>query len=166
MDGVDGLNGKDGIDGIHADPQTVFDHIKAQPKGKRLKIEHVDELQVTLDNLGRRISANQGGFKMRGGGDTVAAGTGITISKNSNGVSTISSTGGGGFTTLTATEVPNGTLTVFTFSTATAQPTFIVSDGTFQPAVAKSGTTNWTWNAGAKQATMTVPPQNDIIGIK
>ena len=74
--------------------------------------------------------------------------------------------GGGGFTTLQPTETPNGVLTVFTFSTATGQPTFIVSDNAMMQAVTKSGTVNWTWNNGALQATMTIPPQDDIEGIQ
>lgn len=73
---------------------------------------------------------------------------------------------GGGFTTLSPTETPNGSLTVFTFSAATSQPTFIVSDNAMMQAITKSGTVNWAWNNGAKQATMTIPPVDDIIGIQ
>ncbi len=79
----------------------------------------------------------------------------------------VSSTGGGGgFTTLQPTETPNGTLTVFTFPTSTGQPTFIVEDNAMMQAVTKSGTVNWTWNNGLQQATMTIPPQDDIVGIQ
>lgn len=80
----------------------------------------------------------------------------------------VSSSGGtgGGFTVLQPTETPNGVRKVFTFSTATAQPTFIVSDNAMTQAVTKSGTVNWTWSSGSKQATMTIPPQDDIVGIQ
>lgn len=79
----------------------------------------------------------------------------------------VSGTGGGaGFTTLVPTETPNGVITVFTFPTATGQPTFIISDNAMMQAVTKSGTINWTWNNGALQATMTIPPVDDIIGIQ
>lgn len=74
--------------------------------------------------------------------------------------------GGGGFTTLAPTETPNGIRTVFTFATATSQPTFIVSDNAMMQATTKSGTVNWTWNSGSKQATMTIPPIDDIVGIQ
>lgn len=77
----------------------------------------------------------------------------------------VSGTGGGGFTTLAPTETPNGILTVFTFATATAQPSFIVSDNAMMQATTKAGTVNWTWSSGPLQATMTIPPQDDIIGI-
>ena len=72
---------------------------------------------------------------------------------------------GGGFTTIVPTETPNGTLTVFTYPSATAQPSFINLDGAMQPATAKSGTIYWTWNAGAKQATCTVPPNDTATAI-
>lgn len=78
----------------------------------------------------------------------------------------VSATGGGGFTVLQPTETPNGSRTVFTFSTATSQPTFIVSDNAMTQAVTKSGTVNWTWNSGTLQATMTIPPNDDIVGIQ
>lgn len=72
---------------------------------------------------------------------------------------------GGGFTSLFATETPNGVLTVFTFSTATVQPSFILSDNVMMRATTKSGTINWTWNAGLQQATLTIPPSDDILAI-
>lgn len=78
----------------------------------------------------------------------------------------ISNSGGAGFTTLLPTETPNGARTTFTFATATGQPTFIVSDNALMQATTKSGTINWTWNGGLTQATMTIPPQDDIIGIQ
>lgn len=68
-------------------------------------------------------------------------------------------------TPLESDETPDGNRTVFTFSTATAQPTFIVSDNAHMRATTKSGTVNWTWNAGTKQATMIIPPQEDIVAI-
>lgn len=81
-------------------------------------------------------------------------------------VSTLEKNSASGFTTLPPTETPNGTITVFTFSTATAKPTFIISDNAMMQATTKSGTVNWTWNNGAKQATMVIAPSDDIIGLK
>lgn len=73
--------------------------------------------------------------------------------------------GSGGFTVLTATETPNGIRTVFTFPSATAQPTFIVSDNAMTRATTAAGTVNWTWSSGTLQATMTIPPIDDIVAI-
>lgn len=126
-----------------------------------LKIEHIEGLPKTLGELVQHLRA--GGF--RGGGGKVLAGSNVTITNNADGSQTVASTGGSGFTKLAATETPNGTLTVFTFSTATAQPSFIISDGVWMEAAAQDGTINWTWNAGAKQATMTIAPTSGIRGI-
>lgn len=70
-----------------------------------------------------------------------------------------------GLTQLASTETPNGVITVFTFSTATAKPSFLVVDNVFQKATSKAGTVNWTWSAGPKQATLTIAPVDDIYGI-
>ncbi len=74
------------------------------------------------------------------------------------------STGGGGFTTLSPTETPNGIITVFTFPSATAKPSFIMSDNVIMPAIAQSGTVNWTWN-GTTQATLTIAPIDTVLAI-
>lgn len=70
--------------------------------------------------------------------------------------------GSGGFTSLPATGTVDGSNQSFTF---TQLPTYIVSDHLWYTATNKSGTTNWTWNAGALTATMTVPPVEDIFGV-
>lgn len=76
-------------------------------------------------------------------------------------------TGGGGFTILLPTETPDGNQTVFTFSAATSQPTFIVSDNAMMRATGKrAAAINWTWNNATKQATMTIPPSDDIVAIQ
>lgn len=70
-----------------------------------------------------------------------------------------------GIVELSSTEVPNGSITVFTFSSASAQPSYIVSDNVWMKATTKSGTVNWTWNGGLKQATLSVPPSDEIYAI-
>lgn len=166
--GVDGLNGKDGKagkdgkDGTTPEIQQVIDAVLKQlSKGKALKVEHVDGLTGSLKQLRDHLKA--GGF--RGGGDTVLAGSNITVVANGDGSKTISSSGGSGFTTLTATETPNGVLTVFTFALASAKPSFILSDGVWMEDTAQDSTVNWTWNNGTKKATMTIPPASAIKGI-
>lgn len=88
-----------------------------------------------------------------------------TVSIGANGVTNLDFPSGGGFTPLAATETPNGSLTVFTFSTATAQPTYLVVDNVWMKATTKAGTVNWTWASGPKQATLTIPPADDIWGV-
>ena len=76
----------------------------------------------------------RGGF--RGGGDTVAAGSGITITVNANGQKEIS-TSGGGITILTATGTIDDSNTSFTFI---SKPTEIVINGS---SYIENG--GWTW---------------------
>lgn len=136
---------------------SVLEHLKT---GKvKIKAEHVEGLKQTTEVI-RRFEKSGG---IRGGGDTVAAGTNVTITRLTSGAVQISAQAG--FTALDPTETPNGSRTVFTFATATAKPSYIISDNVLMKATAKSGTVNWTWSSALKQATMTVPPQDDIEGI-
>lgn len=132
-------------------------------KEPAIKMGAIKGLDVFLRNL-QKSMRDQGSGKMNhGGGMKLKAGAGQTLTRNSDG--TWSFTTGGGFSTLAATETPNGTLAVFTFAAATAQPSFVVSDNVIMKATTKAGTVNWTWNSGTKKATLTVPPQDEIYAI-
>ena len=63
---------------------------------------------------------------------------------------------------LVATGTVNGLNASFTF---TELPSVIVSDHAHYTQTNKTGTTNWTWNAGTLTATMTIPPTEDIYGL-
>ncbi len=67
----------------------------------------------------------------------------------------VSSSGGAGFTELTATGTVNSVNKTFTF---TQKPTYIVSDGVWY-----KENKGWTW--GGSTATMTIPPNDDIYGV-
>ena len=110
-----------------------------------------------LEILNNGTSFLQGATRINFTGGTVTQ-TGGTVNVNIAG-------GAGGFTTLTPTETPDGTITVFTFPTATAQPSFINRDGTLTPATAQSGAVYWTWSAGLKQAPMTLPPTDILLAV-
>lgn len=77
---------KDGRPGKDADINTFFETLKT----KKLSIADIDGLQEVLANLGPKV----GGY-VHGGGDTVTAGTGVTISTNSNGDKVINTTASG-----------------------------------------------------------------------
>lgn len=74
------------------DPINVIDEIMKMPEGKRLSSKHIDGLEQTLNSFRTQMSRGY----LHGGGDTVAAGTGITISVNSKGTKIINATGSGG----------------------------------------------------------------------
>lgn len=159
---------KDGKDARLEEVVPIF--IKALEDGAiKLKPKHIDGLEQQITSYRAQLAGKHYGENTmaRGGGDTVAAGTGVTIS-NANGVKTISASGGGGFTALQATETPNGVIKTFTFSTATAQPSYLRLDNVLVKAINKDLSVNWTWASGPKQATLASgfpPPNNDIEAI-
>lgn len=158
----EGPPGKNAVIDHEALAKKVAQKLKTDIK---LKPEHIEGLGEMMESYWKKVRAQSKSGIMRGGGDTVLAGTGITITRDSVGRSTIASTGGGGFSTLDATETPDGINVVFTFSTASAKPSYIVADGVWTKATGKNGQVNWTWNAGAKQATLNVAPISDIYAI-
>lgn len=179
------LKGEDGAPGKDADPEQVARIVLGRIKppkdgaspdadmlidaivhritdGNVLKPQHI----AGLDELFKSAARKSGEGYVHGGGITrLTAGSNITITKLADGSYRITSTGGSGFSTLAATEAPNGNLKVFTFSTASAQPTYLVVDNVWMKAMSAGGTTNWTWNNGTKKATLTVSAQDDIWGV-
>jgi len=119
----DGSPGKDAI----LTGEVLWAMIDKLPKGKRFKVDHVDGLDQTLSAL-RNLAARGG---VRGGGDSVAAGSNITITTNSTGQKVIATSGGGGALVGSqekSTTNPNGVLTTFAF---THTPTLIYWNGQF-----------------------------------
>lgn len=92
----------------------VLDILK---KGKKLKLEHIGDFTDGLEQTLRPIRSLAAGF--RGGGDTVAAGTNVTIS-TVNGVKTINALGGGSATIYT--ETPSGLIDGANKTYTTAHP--------------------------------------------
>ena len=162
------------------EPDTIVEKIhKAEKKIHPSRVHGLEQTMREVNNYGRNPMGIGGGanaliFQDSTGArisdyvTTLKLSTGLTPSY-SNGVITVGATGGSSssasLTTLTATETPNGVLTVFTFSAATTQPDFIVADGVQLRATSSSGTINWTWNGGTKQATLTIPPTDDIYAL-
>lgn len=181
-DGKDGTNGKDGktpqrgVDYMHEgdfenvvtrvikrikaprdgkdaviDIDAIVDQITNLPEGKlKFKTSHVDGLEQTLRALKSQVGER--GY-VHGGGDTVQAGSNITITRTSSGKTVISSTGGGG---LSPQQKTSGTIddsnTVFGFAT---QPTLVNVNGGFYQQT--GGSITWTWNAGTSQVTLSSP---------
>jgi hypothetical protein len=144
-------------------------HLEALPDADKLHISAIGG----IDEFEKRIASKIIVPTNQGTGIATSTGniarfqwlkfTGATVTQDSD-TATIT-IAGGGFTALQSTEIPDGTITVFTFPTATAQPSYIRSDNVLMKATSKSGTVNWTWSSGAKQATLTVPPQDDIEAV-
>lgn len=140
----------------------VIRELKSLKGNDRLDITNIKNGEnLAIAAAKPRIDMND--MRWHGGGDTVSAGSNVTIT-TVDGIKVIS-TLGGSFTVLTATEVPDGNITVFTFPAATAQPTFIISDNAQMRPTTSSGVVNWTWDNILKQALMTVSPNEDIVAI-
>lgn len=105
--GIDGKHGRDGQDGKNADPQEVTNYIKEK---KLLSIDHINGLPERLRDIHNTARAGA----MRGGGDTVVAGNGISITRDANGKSTITNTGSA--SNKVRDEVPSGSGTSFTLA--------------------------------------------------
>ena len=161
------------------EPETS-DSIKEKLLQTGIEIEDVNKLPERLKELESRGQVRVGGgskgiqLYVEGVKKGLAqyidivAGSNVTVSDNVvNGLHTITiaSTGGSGFTQLSATETPDGSRTQFTFATATAQPSFIVMDNVWMKPTTATGGINWTWNNGTKVATMSVPAVDDIWAV-
>ncbi len=79
------------IEGIPT-PEEVVDAIKNLKGNDRIDISHIRN----GENLARIAQGRMNDQRYHGGGDTVIAGTNVTITTNANGQKVINSTGGGG----------------------------------------------------------------------
>lgn len=138
-----------------SEPQSIptIEEIIIQLRKKKLKTDDIFDLNEKFEVLRREIRSAS---KMRGGGDTVSAGTNIAITVDSNGVKVISSTGSGSATAPTS-GVVNGVNRTFVFATA---PTILVVDNVnVMRKTPNVGEANWT---GTTTVILTVAPTTDI----
>lgn len=148
---------KNGDPGKDADPAKVVDLVIAKiQEEKLLTMDHIDGLTTEISSYRNQLAGKHYGetTMVRGGGDTVAAGSNVTIAVV-NGVKTISASGGS-LTELAATGTINSSNTTFTF---TSKPTYIFIDG-----VKYRENEGWTWSV--LTATVTKAPDYSIWGEK
>lgn len=180
--GIEGPAGRDGKDGRGFDEQTARRMIKklmprvkdgkdAQPipreeivgmifdemiSGRRkLHVGHVEGFEQTLSPI-RRMIANLG---MRGGGDTVVAGTGVTITNTRNGNKEISAPGAGISVIAVAGSINDSNVSF----TAASQPTLLNVNGQFYQKT--GGNITWSYAAGTITLSSPVGTGGSIFGI-
>lgn len=102
--------------------QTIVAMVMEGLAQKPLDMGQIKGLDAKLAEIHNHVRA-QG--QWRGGGDTVVAGTGVTITNTVNGNKSISASGGVG-AWQTPVEVPNGVITAFTVGLVA--PTDVVAD--------------------------------------
>ncbi len=174
----DGIDGDDGTDGLTPTKDELLALIKPLIPAATEAPDIDSIVAQVLEKIPKQgasrvgwgahplVIAQTGTIKEKVARHINFKGTAVTsVVRNANGVVDVTLTGGGGggLTELTATETPNGNLTVFTFAAAAAQPTYIVVDNVWMKAVSKAGTTNWTWNGGTLKATLAIPPTDEIF---
>lgn len=116
-DGKNGTDGREGKAGKNGTAPTLEEVAAAVLKeitsGKKLTVDHIDGLAVGLAQLKDFLA--RGGY--RGGGDTVAAGTNVTITTDVNGHKTINASGGGSGNAVYGENLtPQGPGTVYTLA--------------------------------------------------
>lgn len=111
--GAKGDKGEPGKDGETPDEEGLAERVREGFfSGKhKLETKHVSGLDQTISILRNFVATNK---SVRGGGDTVVAGSGITITRNANGQSIISSTGSTTIYTETPVGLVNGINTSYT----------------------------------------------------
>lgn len=176
-DGIDGIDGKTPIKGVDYMSKDEIDSLKKEikdslrqyqdskdpeqllhlftKKGKKLSMKHIDGLEQTISAFSNQLGRGY----LHGGGDTVVAGTGVTLTSNSDGTKTISSS-----ITSVGYQAPTGTVDgsnkTFVFASA---PNVIVVDGG-QPIrkTQSDGSVNWT---GTTTVTLSIAPTFDVFGL-
>lgn len=115
-------NGKDAV----VEHEKITKQVVETLKEKRLKPEHIDGLGEMMESYWKKVRAQNRSGVLRGGGDIVAAGTGIAVT-SVGGQKVISVTGSGsGITIETPAGVVNGSNATFT---PTKRPLYVISDG-------------------------------------
>lgn len=108
---------------------AVTSHVVEEITSKKLlKKDHIDGLVPEIESYRSQLAGKHYGKDTwaRGGGDTVKAGTNVTITANPDGTKSINAPSAGGLGYLAATGAINNTNTVFTF---TSTPTIVVVNG-------------------------------------
>lgn len=106
-------------DGRDSSPEEVAEHIK---KGRKLTVDDIAGLRQNLSQI--RGEASKKGY-LHGGGDTIRAGAGVTLTRNSDGTTTISAVSSG-LGIETPVGAVDGSNTSYTVSN---EPLFIMADG-------------------------------------
>lgn len=96
---------KDGQDAVIDEEKIIEKIVKSLRENKVLKTSDISGLNEEISSYRNQLAMKQAG--QHGGGDTVVAGTNITITSNANGTKTISATGGSGLS-LETDGTPNG----------------------------------------------------------
>lgn len=151
------IQGKPGKDAMPVNTQAILDQLFEEIKsGKRkLEVSHIDGLDTKFAEV--RNAAAMGTPEIygkntwkRGGGDTVVAGSGVTITNTPDGNKKISASGGGGITPITVTGTIDDSNTSFSADT---EPTLLNINGAFYLKIGGA----YTWSYSGTTITLNEP---------
>ncbi len=145
---------KKGEDGKNADASSVANEVMKMLEDQGL---HPAKIEQRIAEVRNHV-ANYGSA-MRGGGDTVVAGSGVTITNTANGNKEISASGSS-FTVLTITGTIDDSNVTFT---AVSQPALLNINGAFYKTT--GGAITWTYLAGTITISSPVGTGGSIFGI-
>lgn len=154
-DGKNGRDGKDGTPGLNGRDGKIpkIEDIVKEVRKKKLKTEDIDGLDQTISAFKTQLD-NRGGY-IHGGGDTVGAGSGISIT-NVNGTKIISATGSGAVLTAeTPVGAVDGSNLVYTVLN---EPVFVEIDG-----MIRVNGFGYTYLAGTITVDALTPPSQSIV---
>lgn len=136
------------------DPMSIIDMIMKLPKGKGLATKHIDGLEQTMQAYKNQLGRGY----LHGGGDTIRAGTGISIGVNTDGTKTINSTGGTTIYSDTLIGTINGSNKVFTVANIiTSALALYLANSIYQPVVDFTVT-------DSQQITFVTAPDSSLSG--
>lgn len=132
----------------------ILEALANAPDDKKIKIKHIAGLETSIAEMSHQLAGKIYGKNttVRGGGDSVIAGTNVTVTRNGEGKTVISASGGGASSPLTPIGTVNGTNTVFGVA---SQPSSVVADG-----ITYFENSGYTYVAG--NITMTTAPSQYI----
>lgn len=175
LTGPKGDQGRKGDKGVQGEQGPIGRAPRHEWSGTQIRFEHAPGIWGNWHDLRGPASGNPGWH----GGHLATrfselldvnpdlknnAGKQVVVNAQGDGL-TFGTGTGSSLTTLEASEIPNGNINTFTFLGATVQPNFILIDGAMTRAVSRSGVVNWTWNMGAKQATLATYPAEDVLAV-
>lgn len=147
---------KDGVSPT-IDEEKLLEALFKRIKQKGLKLSDIVGLEETITSFSNRMMHKEP--YMHGGGDTVAAGSGVTIT-NTNGTKVISSTGGAALSIIAVAGTIDDSNVSFT---AASEPTLLNVNGAFYQKT--GGSYTWTYVAGTITLNNPVGTGGQLFGI-
>lgn len=115
---------------FEVDPMSVIEKIMALPDGEfKLKTSNIDGLEQTMSAFRSQLGRGY----LHGGGDTVVAGTNVTITTNAQGQKVINASGGSGSGTVTSVSVVTANGVSGSVADATTTPAITLTLGAITP---------------------------------